>query len=146
MKRLILLALFTLPLVGLADDPHSHGHDEHAGSRSLHDIMHGLGAQMLALTYGLVVDDQGAVVRSAAAIAEHAPISHEELERVRRVLGDDMAGFEELDETLHRDAVRLHDAAKAGRTEDVLTRLNELQRTCLACHTQYRDRLEEDHH
>lgn len=146
MKRLILLALFAVPFVALADDPHGHGHGHDTDGQSLHDIMHGLGAQLLALTYGLVIDDQAAVVRSAAAIAEHAPISREELERVRKVLGEDMGGFEALDEKLHRDALRLHEAAEAGRTDDVLTRLNELQRTCVACHTQYRDRLEEDHH
>lgn len=141
MKKLIVLLLVTLPFVGSAE-PHDHGDGE---GETLHEIMHGLGGQMLALTYGLLTDDSDAVVRSAAAMAEHAPISRDELARIRHVLGDEMAGFEAIDEASHTAAVSLHEAAKAGRTDDVLSRLGELQRTCLACHSQYRERLEEDH-
>ncbi len=143
MKKVFVLLLVSLPFVGSAA-PHDHGHGGGEGE-TLHEIMHELGEQMLALTDGLLHDDADAVVHSAAAIADHAPISQDELERIRHVLGDEMAGFEALDKASHAAAVRVHEAAKAGRTDDVITRLGDLQRTCVGCHTQYRERLEEDH-
>jgi cytochrome c556 len=96
---------------------------------------------MTALTYGLMTDDGAMVATSAAAIAEHAPIATDDLERIHGVLGTDMAEFERLDAAVHDASVRLHEAAADGRTADVLTRLTEVQRGCVACHTQFRERL-----
>lgn len=158
MKRMLLLALL---LAGASfavgdepegdaghahDDAHAHAHAHGDGDgQTLHEIMHGLGAQMLSLTYALLHHDTDTIKRSAEAMAGHAPISREELDRIAHVLGDDAAEFDRLDEELHHAAVRLSEAAAADDVDAVLTRLNETQRACVACHAQFRERLETAH-
>lgn len=117
------------------------GHAAADGGEALLPIMQRLGGEMTALTYALMTDDYDAVTRSAAAIAEHAPISAEELERIHRVLGPEMATFEAVDESVHVASVRLHDAAKARQLDQVVDRLSEVQRGCVSCHVQFRERL-----
>jgi len=119
----------------------AHAHPAEGEGEPLLRIMQRLGTRMSALTYGLMTDDSAMVTTSAAAIAEHAPIAADDLERIRGVLGADMAEFERLDAAVHEGSVRLHDAAAAGRTADVLTGLTEVQRGCVACHSQFRERL-----
>ena len=123
---------------GQAED---HAHTAAGEGRALLPIMQELGARMTALTHGLMIDSTGLVASSAAAMAEHAPISAADLERIRRELGPDMAEFERLDEAVHSTLVRLRDAAAAERTEEVLTLLNEAQHGCIACHDAFRARL-----
>jgi cytochrome c556 len=103
--------------------------------------MQRLGSEMTALTHALMTDDHEGVTRSAAAIAEHAPISAEELERIHAALGPDMAAFEAVDESVHVASVRLHDAARARRLGEVVEQLGDVQRGCVSCHAQFRERL-----
>ena len=118
-----------------------HAHAPEGKGEALLVIMQQLGTSMTSLTYGLMTDDRAMVARSAAAIAEHAPIAPKELERIHGALDGEMAEFERLDEAVHGASVQLHQAAEAGRTQDVLTRLNEVQRGCVACHVKFRERL-----
>ncbi len=111
------------------------------GGLPLLAIMQGLGSDMTALTYSLVTDDHEGVARRAASIAEHAPISAEDLERIHGTLGEDMARFEAVDESVHVASRRLHEAARADDPQLVITRLGEVQRGCVSCHTQFRERL-----
>jgi cytochrome c556 len=111
------------------------------GGQALLPIMQRLGSEMTALTYGLMTDDHEAVMRSAAAIAEHAPISAADLERIHTVLGPDMARFEAVDDSVHVASTRLHDAAQAREPDVVVQRLGEVQRGCVSCHVQFRERL-----
>ena len=143
----------TAHAVGAATDAHAHaaGEDgDHAsaghaatgeGGQALLPIMQRLGSEMTALTYGLMTDDRASVSRSASAIAAHAPISAEELERIHAALGRDMARFEAIDESVHVASVRLSEAAQAGELDVVVGRLAEVQRGCVSCHTQFRERL-----
>jgi len=131
-----------------AGDEHAaseHAASEHAasahaaegeGGMALLPIMQGLGTSMTALTYALMTDDHATVAKSASAIATHAPISAEELQRIARVLGSDMRVFEAVDESVHVASVRLPD--------QVVTRLGEVQRGCVSCHAQFRERLRAD--
>jgi hypothetical protein len=121
--------------------PEDHAHAATGEGRALLPIMQELGARMTALTHGLMIDSAQLVASNAAAMAEHAPISAEEIERIRAELGADMAEFERIDGAVHSTLVRLHDAATAGRTDEVLTQLNEAQRGCVACHDAFRERL-----
>lgn len=122
-------------------EPAGHAHAGEEGGKALLVIMQQLGTSMTSLTYGLMTDNAAVVATSAAAIAEHAPIAPKELERIHGALGGEMAEFERLDEAVHGASVQLHQAAEAGRTQDVLTRLNEVQRGCVACHVKFRERL-----
>lgn len=104
-------------------------------------IMQKLGTDMTALTHALMTDDLAAVTSSAAAMADHAPIAHDDVERISTVLGEEMHAFEELDEEVHAASLHLHDAATARDTDAILTRLHEVQTGCVACHQRFRERL-----
>ena len=118
-----------------------HAHTGAGEGKRLLPIMQKLGADMTALTYGLMTDSSALVATSAAAIAEHVPIAQSDLDRIHGVLGNEMAEFERLDAVVHEASVQLSRAAEARRTEEVLRLLNEVQRGCLACHTKFRTRL-----
>ena len=109
--------------------------------RALLPIMQQLGADMMALTHALMMDDYATVTQRSEAVAQHAPISAGELERIRGLLGADMGAFETLDESVHEASVRLHEAAVARRPALIADRLGEVQQGCVACHVQFRGRL-----
>lgn len=123
-----------------------HGAAGHAatGGEALRPIMQRLGGEMTTLTYALMTEDYQTVERSAGAIAQHAPISADELERLHTVLGPDMTRFEAVDESVHVASVRLHDAARERQPGRVIELLGEVQRGCVSCHVQFRERLRTD--
>lgn len=126
------------------DSPPSH--DTHAGTGEAEDllpIMQKLGMEMAALTHGIMTEDTALVARSAESIAHHAPIAQGEIERIHTELGAEMEEFERLDVEVHEASVRLYETAEgdAVEMEAVLSRLNEVQRGCVQCHTLFRERL-----
>ena len=131
------------PAGDVADDSAAHAHAGTSEPRDLLPIMQKLGSDMAALTHGIMTEDTALVARSAEAIAHHAPIAPSDIDRIHAELGDAMAEFERLDEEVHEASVRLHEAVEGGAVdmEAVLSRLNEVQRGCVACHTLFRDRL-----
>ena len=114
---------------------------EGSGGQALLPIMQQLGADMMALTHALMTDDYATVTQRAEAVANHAPISAEDLERIHGLLVNDMAQFEALDESVHEASVRLHEAAQARQPRVIAERLGEVQQGCVACHVQFRERL-----
>ena len=114
------------------------------GGQALLPIMQELGADMMALTHALMTDDYETVTQRAEAVAQHAPISAGELERIHGLLGADMATFEALDEAVHGASVRLHEAARARQPALIAERLGDVQQGCVACHMQFRERLRTD--
>jgi len=104
-------------------------------------IMRQLNADMQALTTALMMDDREGVVGSAAAIANHAPMAHDDVERIRRELGPEMADFERIDEEVHDASLQLSEIAVTGQMYEVIDRLADVQRGCIACHTLYRTEL-----
>jgi cytochrome c556 len=131
------------PRANVAAD--SHPHSAEGKGRALLPIMQELGVRMAALTHGLMVDSAELVADNAKLMAEHAPIAADELARLQRTLGADMAEFERIDTETHGKLVRLRDAAASGASNDVLTRLNEVQRGCVECHSRFRNRLRTGH-
>ena len=115
-----------------------------AEGQALLPIMQRVGNDMMTLTHALMTDDYETVERSATAIADHVPISTAELDRVRGVLASDMGTFEAMDESVHLASVRLRDAARERRLDLVVERLGDVQRGCVACHAQFRQRLRTD--
>lgn len=130
------------PAAGGADTAGAHGHDAAPGQgQTLLVIMRDLGAELSALTYALMAEDFEAVMRSATAIAGHAPISPAELERISAELGAEMQAFEALDEAVHDASVRLEEAARSRQPETIAQRLADVQAGCVSCHTRFRERL-----
>ncbi|HET9066207.1 MAG TPA: hypothetical protein VFN22_10355 [Gemmatimonadales bacterium] len=126
--------------VATIDDAHAHGAADGEGLPLL-PIMQQLGTDMMVLTQALMTEDHATVAIRAGAIAEHAPISAVEVARIQSVLGDEMHAFEELDHAVHNSSLLLHQAADAHDINAVLTHLSEVQRGCVACHQQFRERL-----
>lgn len=125
-----------------ADEPdHAHAASGGQDAQALLPIMRRLGADLTALTYALMAEDWETAATSAAAMADHAPISADEIERIQATLGEEMEAFEELDEAVHHAAVELREATRARDTDAVLEHLFRMQRGCVACHTQFRVRL-----
>ena len=130
------------------EESHSPDHaataDAHAGDHealALRPIMQRLSSDMAGLAQAIWFEDYGAMTTTSAAIADHAHISEEELQRIEAELGPELSRFEEMDEAVHESAVRLHAAAAAGELDDVLDLFSEVQRGCVACHTEFRERL-----
>ena len=123
---------------------HDHSHDAaHGGGDPMPflAIMRQLSAEMAAFTHALWLEDFDRMNESARAITHHAPIDPADVQRIQRTLGDDWEGFEEADHVVHEAAAELHHSIRTRDFDVILTRLDALQRGCVACHTGYRDRL-----
>lgn len=132
------------PAASQSGDSAADDHAAHGGAGEpapLLVIMRGLNADMVALTSALMLEDRDRVVSSAAAIANHAPIAPEDIVRIRRELGEEMAEFERIDEEVHDASIRLSEMASSGQMYEVIDQLAEVQRGCIACHTLYRTQL-----
>jgi hypothetical protein len=64
----------------------------------------------------------------AGAVADHAHIRSDEVQRIRTELGPKMDDFEADDDAVHQSAIRLHAAAEAGHMEEILQELDWLFR------------------
>lgn len=104
-------------------------------------IMLRMSADMAGVMQALWVESYADMATHAGAIAAHAPISADELERIEAELGPEMPAFEAADEAVHEAAVRLHEAAKAEDTDSFLEHLVTVQRGCVGCHNRFRERL-----
>ena len=134
------------------DEPGQHDEAGHAahGDGDAHEalplrpIMQQLGANMAGLTYALWLEDYDQMAMYADDIADHTHISEEELQRIRDELGQEMDRFLEADEAVHEASMRLHEAVEARDMDGILLQLSEVQAGCMACHTQFRERLRTD--
>jgi cytochrome c556 len=119
-------------------------HDGHGAGRepqALLPIMLGMSADLAGLMQALWLDDYGALSERARDLADHAPISAEEIARIKSTLGAEMEAFEAADEVVHGAAVRMSEAADARDIDRLLEELATVQRGCVACHNSFRDRL-----
>lgn len=114
-----------------------------AGGESLPllPIMLQMAADMSGLMQALWIQDYEQMSAHAAAVAGHAGISAEELARIETELGPEMAAFVAADEAVHQASVRLHEAAEAREMDVFLEQLAKVQRGCVECHRQFRERL-----
>lgn len=126
---------------GQQDDHHHHGRDSDAEPMAFLAIMQRLSADMAGLTHALWIEDYVLMGERAASIAAHPPTDPADTERIREILGDEYAAFEEADHVVHEAAEDLHRAVESRDLDAILLRLDELQRGCVACHSGFRDRL-----
>lgn len=135
-------------MAGADAGDHAAGDEHHAGashgSLPLRPIMQQLSADMAGLSQAIWFEDYDAMIASAAAVAEHPHISGEETARIEAELGSELATFEEMDHAVHEASERLYQAAEAREIGEVLDLFSEVQRGCVACHTEFRERLRTD--
>ena len=111
------------------------------GGLPLLTIMQQLSADMSGFTYALWLEDYQQMAAYADDIVKHPNMTPEEVQRIKAELGSEMDGFLAADSVVHHGALRLQEAAEARDLDLILKRLNELQRGCVSCHTQYREQL-----
>ncbi len=102
-------------------------------------IMQTMSTDVAGLLSALWFEDYPEVAARADAIADHAPLSPDERDRIQAELGPEMEAFQELDEAVHLAAVRVREAAEAERVDELLDGLSEMQRGCVSCHTRFRE-------
>jgi cytochrome c556 len=120
-----------------ASDHGAEGHE----AMLLRTIMQQLSVDLAGFSHALWLEDGAAMTARAGAIADHAHMTPDEVQRIRTELGPEMDEFEAEDDAVHQSAIRLHAAAEAGHMEEVLQELNRIQRGCVSCHTRFRERL-----
>lgn len=118
-----------------------HDHTDEHEALALRPIMQRLSTDMAGLAQAIWFEDYGAMTTVSAAVADHTHISDEELQRIEAELGAEMTTFNEMDEAVHEASVRLHNAAANQQLDQVLDLFSEVQRGCVACHTEFRERL-----
>lgn len=118
---------------------HDHGHGEAQGEpMPMLAIMRQLSVDLAAFTHALWLEDFEQMSERSAAIANHPPIDPADVQRMQSILGAEWEGFEEADHEVHEASEELHHAVETRDLETILTRLDALQRGCVACHTKYR--------
>lgn len=120
-----------------------HGAEGHE-ALPLRTIMQQLSVDLAGFSHALWLEDGAAMTARAGAIADHAHMTPDEVQRIRTELGQEMDDFEADDDAVHQSAIRLHAAAEAGHMEEVLHELSQIQRGCVSCHTRFRERLRTD--
>ena len=109
----------------------------------LFTIMAGLQEDMAGLERGLWREDYDSIAARATAIAEHPTVPGPEAQAIATVLGPDMAAFKQADTDVHDRAVRIRELAEARELDGILAAKAELERGCIGCHTEFRERLRE---
>lgn len=109
----------------------------------LFGVMAGLERDMAGLSSALWRTDFDAIADHATAIATHPQVPPPERQTIAGVLGQDMAAFKAVDTRVHDLAVRIRTLADNEDLDAIITAEAELRQGCVACHTNFRDRLRE---
>jgi len=112
-----------------------------AESETLQSLMRELGDRMGQISDGLWREDYPAVAEAAQYIASHPKPPLQQRKKIISALGADAAEFRAADKRVHDDALELVEAARTGQMPPVVARYQRLMDGCVACHTQFRERL-----
>lgn len=105
---------------------------------TLQKIMQDLGSRMQNISDGISREDWAFVEENALLVAGHPSPSMEEKKRVMVYMGDKMATFKGYDVKTHDAALKLSELADEKNGDEIITAFATLQRTCLACHEDFR--------
>lgn len=104
----------------------------------LRKIMQDLGRNMQQITDGISREDWEKVATIAPLIGEHPQPPLVEKMRILKFAGADAGKFKGYDEKTHAAAEALHQAARRGDGQAVISSFATLQNSCLACHQSFR--------
>lgn len=141
--RTLILVGFSLLVFGVllvsAEDKHlPRGEPE-----PLVTIMRGLAKDMEHIQQGLWYENFDQIRVAARSIAKHPPVTPAERAAIQSVLGDDFGAFVASDRKTHDLALELAEIAKQRNIDQAVRKNAELQRSCVSCHTDYRERLQD---
>lgn len=111
---------------------------EPAKPLALRGVMQQLDHDMQAITGAIASEDWTAVTRLAPKIARHAEPPLTEKVRILAWLGSDAGKFRGFDGQVHDAAVAMGEAAQRSDGQAVITAFSDVQRSCLACHRDFR--------
>lgn len=139
------LLIFTLSCLAFASPLAAQDHEAHGnGVRSpLLKIMTDLGEAMNRFNDGLFKEDYVAIAKAAEDVAAHPQVLPEEMEKISKTLGKDMAKFKQWDMTAHESAASAAKAAKEKKMDGVLKFQEKTMNACISCHTQFRKRVKD---
>jgi len=109
----------------------------------LYTIMIDLQGEMARISRGVWSESLDTVAAGGRAVANHPRVPPSEFERISSVLSSEMNRFREMDVRVHDLAVRLAEEAEEGDLDAAVSTDIELRRACVACHSEFRDRLRE---
>jgi len=110
-------------------------------TKPLKPLMVGLAQDMDRIATGLWYEDYDLIRQGARSIAQHPKIPSTQITTIKDALGDQFPTFVQYDQTVHRAASRLVNAAEAKNWPAVLKTHDRLQKGCLTCHTAFRSQL-----
>lgn len=103
--------------------------------------MAGLAQDMARINTGIWYEDYDLMEQGGRAIADHPKIPSEQVAKIKRALDGEFPTFVQYDQTVHKTAVELTEAAADHDLADVLDAYTRIRNGCIGCHTAYRDRL-----
>src|SRR5690606_9352298 len=126
-----------------------HGAADHVGHEvpaapdgpPLLEIMRDLERDLAAVSSAIWREDGPGLAAAAGRVADHPRVGLDERTRIQAKLGTDFGRFAAADHAVHETALRLVAAAESGEIAAVLDAKAELDRGCVSCHQQFRERL-----
>lgn len=134
---LLLLLIVSLPAFTLWN-----AHRSQPDEQRLLPMMKTLMVQMNRINTGIYMQDYRLIDTTAHNIAHHPKIAADQLAKIKQALGEDMKKFKRYDFAMvhsHADSMSL--AARQENMRRVLEHYEVVQRGCVGCHTEFRDRL-----
>jgi len=114
-------------------------HDHHGpGHKPLLDLMRTLGDDLNQLNNAMFKDDVKAASEAAGRIADHPQVTPEEMKKISKALGAEMAKFKQWDIKVHEAAAK---ASTAKNVEEIAKLQGEIVIGCVSCHAQFRARV-----
>lgn len=113
---------------------------------TLQKIMQDLGTNMQSISDGISREDWALVEKNARQVADHPRPSMDEKKRIMAYMGDKMATFKGYDIKTHNAARELSTHAAQKNGDDIITAFAALQKTCLACHENFRQDFQQHFH
>lgn len=105
---------------------------------ALRKIMQDMGKNMQTITDGISREDWELVAKTAPLIADHPQPPLIEKVRILSFIGSNVGSFKRHDQKTHETAKKMEQAAIQRDGELVISTFAQLQKSCLACHVQYR--------
>jgi cytochrome c556 len=143
MKQHYLLTIY-LPIIFLVfiTNKVAHAEDKQKNETTealeLQTIMSDLGKQMQKITDGISKEDWALVRESAINIADHPQPPLSEKIKILSFVGTNISTFKAYDTKTHNAAIILSKSAIEKDGNKIITNFSILQKTCLACHQQFR--------
>lgn len=110
-------------------------------TKPLRLLMAGLAQDMERINTGIWYEDYDLMEQGGTAIANHPKIPPEQIGKIKSALGEEFTTFVQYDQTVHKTASELAEAAADEDLAAVLDAYTRIRNGCVGCHTAYRDRL-----